>query len=60
MEYNIIKGDNYREVVMEVNTLLRDKWELYGQLIALPNPEVDNNVRNDIIYVQALVKNYKD
>ena len=60
MEYNIIQGDNYREVVMEVNTLLRDKWELYGQLIAIQNPDVDKNVRNDILFVQALIKKYND
>ncbi len=55
-EYYIIEQNLYDDFTNQVNTYLKDGWELHGNLVVLPHVE-EGKLPQGGCYIQAVVKN---
>jgi hypothetical protein len=59
MKYALISETEPGEVAKQVNTHLRDGWELYGHLSVIPFDVPGEKVMREhyCVYTQAMIKN---
>jgi hypothetical protein len=58
VQYTIIEDRNCISLEKRVQELLNDGWQLYGNLLLIPNPSIDDALltnRSATIYAQALI-----